>query len=72
MCLFISLVPATFWLVIGYFVLFASTKADGSVKALGRGLAIWAFMISGFIVLAGGYVTLTGLCSIDALMACVA
>ena len=70
MCFFVSFIPATFWLVIGYFVLFSSTKADGSVKTFGRGLAMWAFIIAGFIVLAGAYITLTGLCSMDALMRC--
>ena len=72
MCFFLSFMPATFWLVIGYFVLLSSTKVDGSVKTFGRGLAIWAFIISGFIVLAGAYVTLSGLCSMDAFMNCAA
>jgi hypothetical protein len=40
------------------------------VSNLGRGLAIWAFVISGFIVIAGAYITMTGLCSMDALMQC--
>lgn len=66
MCLFFSLLPATIWLVIGYFVLFSSTKASGSVRTLGRALGIWAFVISGCIVLAGAYVTMSGLCPMDA------
>ena len=70
MCLFFSLVPATIWLVIGYFVLFSSTKASGSVQTFGHGLAIWAFVISACFVLAGAYVTLTGLCSMEAFMEC--
>jgi hypothetical protein len=40
------------------------------VSSLGRGLAIWAFVISGCIVIAGAYITMTGLCSLDALMQC--
>jgi hypothetical protein len=63
MCFFFSFMPATFWAVIGYFVLFSSTKAEGGVRTLGRVLAIWAFVIAGFIVLAGAYVTLSGMCS---------
>ena len=70
MCFFFSFIPATFWIVIGYFVLFSSTKADGSVKIFGRGLAIWAFVLAGFIVLAGAYVTLSGMCSMDAFVNC--
>lgn len=70
MCLFFSFIPATIWLVIGYFVLFSSTKASGPVRTFGRGLAIWAFIISACFVLAGAYVTLTGLCSMEAFMEC--
>lgn len=70
MCFFISLFPATFWVIVGYFILFSSTKVDGPVKTFGRGLATWAFAISGLVLSAGAYVTLTGLCSIDALMQC--
>jgi hypothetical protein len=70
MCFIFSFLPATFWAVVGYFLLFSSTKADGSVKSLGRGLAIWTFIISGLFLLAGAYVTMAGLCSMDALMQC--
>lgn len=70
MCFFFSFFPATFWLVIGYFVLFSSARADGSVKSFGRGLAIWVFILSGLIVLAGAYITLNGWCPIGDLMEC--
>ena len=70
MCFFFSLVPATFWLVIGYLVLYLSARFDGPAKTFGHGLAIWTFIISGFIVLAGAYVTMSGLCPIDAWMNC--
>jgi len=69
MCFFFSFMPATFWAVVGYFILFSSTKAEGAVQTLGRVLAIWTFIISGFIVLAGAYVTLAGWCSISGLCA---
>ena len=62
MCFFFSLLPATFWLVIGYVVLYLSTRLDGPAKTFGRGLAVWTFLIAGFIVLAGAYVTTSGLC----------
>lgn len=71
MCFFFSLLPATFWLVIGYLVLYLSTRFDGPAKTFGHGLAIWTFVISGFIVLAGAYVTTIGSCPIDAWMSCV-
>lgn len=70
MCFFISFIPATFWAIIGYFVLFSSTKAEGRVKTLGQVLGVWALIISACILLAGAYVTMTGLCSMDMMMQC--
>lgn len=67
MCFFFSFMPATFWAVVGYFLLFSSTRAQGAVQTLGRALAIWMFVIAGFIVLAGAYMTLAGWCSADSL-----
>ena len=68
MCFFFSLVPATMFTVIGYFVLFSSTKAEGSVKKFGRVLAIWIFIIATFPLMMGTYVTLSGLCPIDEML----
>ena len=65
MCFFISLLPATFWAVVGYLVLFLSLKADGAIKKLGQILAIWTFVIAVMLPVAGAYVTLAGLCPID-------
>ena len=65
MCFFFSFMPATFWAVVGYFVLFSSSKADGGVRTFGRVLAIWIFVIAAFIPIAGAYVTLAGLCPIE-------
>ena len=70
MCFFISFMPATFWMILGYFILFSSAKAEGRVKTLGQALAIWAFVIAVFILLAGAYVTITGLCSMEVIGAC--
>jgi hypothetical protein len=62
MCFFISFMPATFLVVIGYFVLFSSLWAGNGVQTFGRILAIWIFVIAAFIPIAGAYVTLAGLC----------
>lgn len=70
MCFFFSFLPATFWLVIGYFVLFSSTRVDGSVQRFGRALATWVFVLAGFILLAGAYITLSGCCPMGDLMQC--
>ena len=53
MLFFISLIPATIFLTIGYFVLFSSTRAEGGVKRFGNLLATWMFVLAGGVV-AGG------------------
>jgi len=68
MCFFFSLLPATVWAIIGYFVLFASTRTDAGMRTFGRVLAVWTFVIAVLIPVGGAYVTLAGLCPIDALM----
>ncbi len=68
MCFFFSLVPATVFMVFGYFVLFSSTKAEGGVSTCGRVLAIWVFVVALFFPICGAYVSLAGLCPIDTLM----
>jgi hypothetical protein len=68
MCFFFSFIPATFWVVVGYFVLFASTKTEGSIRTFGKILAVWIFVIAAFLPMAGAYVTLAGLCPIDAML----
>ena len=65
MCFFFSFMPATFWAVIGYFVLFSSSKADGGIRTFGRVLAVWIFVNAAFIPIAAAYVTLSGLCPIE-------
>jgi hypothetical protein len=57
MYFFISLIPATIWAVLGYFVLFSSTKTQGAVQRFGYYLAIWIFIIAAFSMVAGAYLT---------------
>jgi len=68
MCFFFSFIPATVWLVVGYFVLYASAKAEGGIRKFGRVLAIWTFVIAAFLPVAGAYVTLAGLCPLEAML----
>ncbi len=68
MCFFFSLIPATFCVTIGYFVLFASSKAAGGIKAFGIMLAIWFFVIALLPPLAGAYVSLSGQCPMEQMM----
>ena len=65
MCFFVSLLPATIWLIIGYFVLFAASRAEAGMRTFGRLIAIWAFVIAVCIPLAAAYVSLAGLCPIE-------
>jgi uncharacterized membrane protein (DUF485 family) len=68
MCFFFSFIPATVWLVIGYFVLFTSTKTEGGVQMFGRALAVWTFVIAAILPLAALYITIAGLCPMEAMM----
>jgi hypothetical protein len=40
MCFFFSLIPATIWVVLGYFVLFSSRKTHGAIQMFGQVLAV--------------------------------
>ena len=62
MCFFASLIPATFFLTLGYFVLFASGKAEGGIRTFGRILAVWIFLIALLPPIGGALVTLSGEC----------
>ncbi len=68
MCFFFSFIPATFFVLIGYFVLFSSTKTEGAIKKFGKVLAIWIFIIAAFFPMMGLYVTLSGLCPMGEIM----
>ena len=63
-----SLIPATFIVVLGYFIIFSAAKTDGAVKTLGQILAIWVFVLAAFLPLAGGYATYAGIPSIESMM----
>ncbi len=68
MCFFFSFLPATIWVVIGYFVLFSLPRAEGRVRALGHVLAIWVFIIATFILLGGAYFTIAGSCPVESFL----
>ena len=72
MCFFLSFLPATIWIVIGYFVLFSSTKTVGGIQKFGRVLSVWIFIIAAFFPIMGAYVTLAGLCPIDQILQSIA
>jgi len=65
MCFLFSFMPATFWVTVGFFVLYSSTKADGAVGKFGRILAVWIFILAAAILICGAYLTLSGDCPID-------
>ena len=57
--------PATIVVVIGYFVLYFSTKVQGTVHKIVRGLALWIFFLALFFPMMGAYVTISGQCSME-------
>ena len=68
MCFLLSLIPATLWVILGYFILFSSTKAQGRVQVFGRILAVWVFILAAVFPIIGAYVTLAGLCPLGAMI----
>ena len=68
MYFFFSLIPATLVVVLGYFILFASSRAQGGVKAFGQILAVWVLVLAAFLPLAGAYATYAGAPSIGEMM----
>ena len=68
MCFIISFFPATFWAVVGFFVLLAAGNAHGGVKTYGRVLGLWVCVLAVLIPLGGLFISVTGLCPIEQMM----
>lgn len=68
MFFFFSLIPATLSVVLGYFILFSSTKTQGLVKTFGQLLAIWLFILEAVVPIAGGYATYAGVSPMATMM----
>jgi hypothetical protein len=68
MCFFASLIPATFFLILGYFVLFASARAEGGIRTFGRILAVWIFLVALLPPIGGAVVTLSGECPMQKIL----
>jgi hypothetical protein len=66
MCFFVSLVPMTVFIVIGYFVLLSSNlaAAAGGVRSFGRILCVWVFIVALLFPTMGTYLTASGLCPV--------
>lgn len=67
MCLIISFVPATLWIVVGYFVLYSSSRSQAGIQAFGRILAVWVFILAALFPFMGAYFTLFGNCPLEAM-----
>ena len=65
MCFFVSLIPATFFVIVGYFVLFASERSEGGVRTFGRILAGWILLLALLPPIGGLVVTLYGECPME-------
>jgi hypothetical protein len=68
MYFFFSLIPATLAVVLGYFILFSSAKAQGGVKTFGQLLAVWVLVLAALLPLAGAYATYAGIPPIEEMM----
>jgi hypothetical protein len=54
-----SLIPTTFLVVVGYFLIYTSTRVAGGLKRFGQYLGVWVFFLAGVIFL-GGLLASTG------------
>jgi len=54
--------------ILGYFVLFSSRKAEGNIGKFGLILAIWLFIVALFFPISGAYMTLSGQCPMTEMM----
>ena len=68
MCFFMSLVPATILMVLGFFVMYAGAKAGGSLKKYGKILSIWVFLVALVPLIGGLYLTLNDICPVTHLI----
>jgi hypothetical protein len=57
-----GLIPATIFIVVGYFILFSSIKAEGAIKRFGQILAIWVFIVALFSLICSSYMCQTWKC----------
>jgi hypothetical protein len=48
---FLALLPATGLTIAGYFVLYLSSRTDGTLRTFGKYLGFWAFALAGLVVL---------------------
>ncbi len=62
MCLLFSLIPASVFTTLSYFVWFAAGNAQGSRQQWGNYLAVWLLLVALGFVACGAFVTLAGLC----------
>ncbi len=62
MCFVFSLIPMTVVVVVAYFVLFSSTKAEGGMRTFGRILGVWLLLIALMFPLGGAFMAFSGSC----------
>lgn len=60
MLFIVSLLPATIFVVIGYFIVFASTRCEGGLKRFGQYLGGWVLFLAGITVLGGALAPIFG------------
>ena len=52
MIFLLVLLPATGLTIAGYFVLYLSSRSEGTLRTFGRYLGFWAFTLAGLLILA--------------------
>ncbi len=60
MIYFLALLPATALTIAGYFVLYLSTRSEGTLRTFGRYLGFWAFTLAGLVILGAVFAAAPG------------
>jgi hypothetical protein len=47
----LALLPATVLTIAGYFVLYLSSRTEGTLRTFGKYLAFWAFTLAGLVII---------------------
>jgi hypothetical protein len=61
MIFLLSLLPTTAFVVVGYFLVYTSTRAEGALKRFGQYLGVWVFFLAGVTILGGLFASTLGI-----------
>ena len=61
MMFILSLIPATFFVALGYLIMQSAASAEGGTQKFGKYLSVWVFVLAALILLGGTVGAFTGM-----------